>query len=158
MSQLAMELKAQQDIELLRQQLSAAAREILALRAASQAREQQYRGALVIADNAGDDEWHPYSPDQAKRAINEALSIPTDPTALEAMIQKATIEYQQRLTHALGLLNAESQIEAEVNLREMIAKAGEVMRERFMRARGNGQLYPVEIRAMPGVTLEDLKK
>ena len=89
MSQLAMELKAQQDIELLRQQLSAAAREILALRAASPAREQQYRGALVIADNAGDDEWHPYTPEQAKTAIGKTIALPQDTSALEAMIQKA---------------------------------------------------------------------
>ena len=43
-------------------------------------------------------------------------------------------------------------------LEAMIAKAGEVMRERVMQARGNGNLYPLDIRALPGVTLEDLRK
>ena len=40
----------------------------------------------------------------------------------------------------------------------MIQKAGEVMRERVMQARGKGQLYPMDLRALPGVTLEDLRK
>lgn len=92
--------------------------------AASQAREQQYRRALVIADNAGDDEWHPYTPEQAKTAIGKTIALPQDTSALEAMIQKA----------------------------------GEVMRERVMQARGKGQLYPMDLRALPGVTLEDLRK
>lgn len=43
-------------------------------------------------------------------------------------------------------------------LEAMIAEAGEVMRERVMQARGNGNLYPLDIRALPGVTLEDLRK
>ena len=42
-------------------------------------------------------------------------------------------------------------------LEAVVQRAGEVMRERVMRARGNGQLYPVEIHALPGVTLEDLR-
>ena len=92
--------------------------------AASQLREQQLREALEVVNNAGDDEWYPYTPEQAKKVISEALTLPQDASAIEAMIKKA----------------------------------GEVMRERFMCARGNGQLYPVEIRALPGVTLEDLRK
>ena len=91
--------------------------------ASIQAWGMKLREALEVVNNAGDDEWYPYTPEQEKKAISEALALPQDISALEAMIQKA----------------------------------GEVMRERFMRARGNGQLYPVEIRAMPGVTLEDLK-
>ena len=128
-------------------QLSVAASEILALRAAnkecvcakreaaaSQARERQLREALVIADNAGDDEWYPYTPEQAKTAIGKALALPQDTSALAAVVQKA----------------------------------GEVIRERCFDA-CNADKYPNEcdksiaydcrltIRALPGVTLWDLK-
>ena len=92
--------------------------------AASQAREQQLREALVIADNAGDDEWYPYTPEQAKTAIGKALALPQDTSALAAVVQKA----------------------------------GEVIRERCVYAADN-PLWDTEdaIRALPGVTLEDLK-
>lgn len=42
-------------------------------------------------------------------------------------------------------------------LESLIARAGEVMRERFMRLRAKGVLYPADIRALPDVKLEDLK-
>lgn len=92
--------------------------------ASIQACGMKLREALEVVNNAGDDEWYPYTPEQAKKAIGEALALPQDTSALEAMIQKA----------------------------------GEVMRERVMQARGKGQLYPMDIRAIPGVTLVDLRK
>ena len=134
MSQLAMELKAQQDIELLRQQLSAAAREILALRAASQAREQQYRGALVIADNAGDDEWHPYTPEQAKTAIGKTIALPQDTSALEAMIQKAGEVMRERCFAACNADKYPNECDKSIAYDCRLA-----------------------IRTLPGVTLGDLK-
>ena len=115
-------------------QLSVAASEILALRAANKECVCAKREALVIADNAGDDEWYPYTPEQAKTAIGKALALPQDTSALEAIVQKA----------------------------------GEVMRERCFDA-CNADKYPNEcdksiaydcrltIRALPGVTLWDLK-
>lgn len=38
-----------------------------------------------------------------------------------------------------------------------VTKAGEVMRERVMQARGKGPLYPADIRALPAITLADIK-
>lgn len=152
-------------IESLREQLSVAASEILALRtaerlaeanaeiarlkansvkrthelldgiiaqAASQLRERQLREALAVVNNAGDDEWYPYTPEQAKKAISEALDTPTDTSALEAVV----------------------------------AKAGEVMRERCAdtaedyngkRGEHDGSAIAHLIRAIPAVTLEDLR-
>ena len=84
-----------------------------------------------------------------------------DKAVIEAsMLHAQLVEYQERLTKALGLVGAESQTEAECNLREMIAKAGEAMRERCAKTPGKVLcLCDVEeiIRALPGVTLENLQ-
>lgn len=85
------------------------------------------------------------------------IEVPNDTTALNELISKVTAEYQQRLSSALALLDAESQTEAEVNLRELITKAGEVMRERCLSLREAHLVRSEEIRALPSVTLEDLK-
>lgn len=76
-------------------------------------------------------------------------------------LRRQLAEYQERLTKALALVGAESQTEAECNLREMIAKAGEVMRERcadFIQFQWEEAGAAYEIRALPGVTLEDIQK
>ena len=91
--------------------------------AASQAREQQLRETLEYFFPA----WQKYEPLNWKYRVKQALSKPTDTTALSAMI----------------------------------TKAGEVMRERAIRS---VDLTPYRlvaderIRALAGVTLEDLQK
>ena len=72
---------------------------------AIQAHAQQLRKALEIANNAGYDEWYPYSPEQAKNAINEALALPQDTSALEALIQKAG-EVMRKRCFAIGHSNS----------------------------------------------------
>ena len=137
----------EQTIESLREQLSVAASEILALRsankqcveffeesqknlAASQAREMQLRDALVVVNNAGDDEWYLYTPEQAKRAVSETLALPQDTSALGVVIQKAGELMRERCRKvAFGKAYADSMAEDVSNV----------------------------IRALPGVTLGDLK-
>lgn len=121
--------------------------------AARHLREQQLREAL---DRIG------ITSLDARQIADDALAIPSDASALDAI----TTEYQQRLTNALGLLDAESQIEAEVNLREMIARVGRVTREcaadtaedyNGKQGEHDGSAIAHLIRALPPVKLEDLK-
>ncbi len=102
--------------------------------AASQAREQQLREALQTyvdehEECTDPDDWMAMTCSiEAHHVADEAISLPSDTTALEAMI----------------------------------AKAGEVMRERCVSVTtkimtGGLDAYGNAIRALPGVTLEDLK-
>ena len=126
--------------------------------AARHLREQQLRGVMIDVEFFLSTEGYNVNAEK----VAEALALPQDTSALEAI----TTEYQQRLTNALGLLDAESQIEAEVNLREMIARVGRVTRERAAdtaedyngkQGEHDGSAIAHLIRALPGVTMEDLK-
>ena len=132
------------EIESLKQQL-----------AESQAVNAKLREVLVELACLGNGER--FGNSTGNQIAIEALALPSDTTALNELISKVTAEYQQRLSSALALLDAESQIEAEVNLRELITKAGEVMRERCLSLREAHLVRSEAIRALPGVTLEDLK-
>lgn len=93
---------------------------LLAELAASQARERKLRERI----NSQLERFYASESGRIDDAVlSDALALPQDTSALEAMI----------------------------------AMAGEVMRERFMKLRAKGVLYPADIRALPGVTLEDLK-
>lgn len=103
------------EIELLRQQLTA-----------SQAREQQLRETLEFFFP----DWRNYNPLSWQYKAKQALSLPSDTTALSAMITKAGEVMRERVfdeCFRLGILSLDG---------------------RFMD----------DIRALPGVTLDDLQK
>lgn len=89
--------------------------------AASQAREQQLREALHKLACLGNGAH--YGTSDGNRIAQVALALPTDTSALQAIV----------------------------------AKAGEVMRERLLYLRAEGVMYPADIRALPAISLEDLK-
>ena len=102
--------------------------------ASIQAREQQLRAALVIVDNAGDDEWYPYTPERAKTAIGKTIALPQDTSALEAMIQKAGEVMRERCFAACNADKYPNECDKSIAYDCRLA-----------------------IRTLPGVTLGDLK-
>ena len=104
--------------------------------AAAQAREQQLRETLEYFFPA----WQKYEPLNWKYRARQALSQPTDTTALQALIQRAGEVMRERCA-----------VEAWNYYMDQCKKAG-ISRHVF-----DGWCSANAIRAMPGVTLEDLR-
>lgn len=79
--------------------------------------------------------------------------------AREQQLREAMNDYFNQYPHmAKGyILDALALPTDNTALEGMISEAGEVMRERLMRLRAKGVLYPADIRALPTVRLGDLK-
>ena len=102
--------------------------------AASQAREQQLRKALEYFFPA----WQKYEPLNWKYRAKQALSQPTDTTALQALIEKA----------------GEVAAELSASACQHVIDSGEYDGHQQYAAAACRDA----IRALPGVTLEDLRK
>lgn len=113
--------------------------------AASQAREQQLREALsLLSERTGYPEKLGECPE--KHILTEAISLPSDTTALEAMIQKAGAVMRERCVEACH--EYDNRIEAMRDCEYQAELAGR---------QAGAMRSATAIRALPGVKLDDLK-